>query len=88
MTFVRDYALWSGRRVATMPGRDMTRRVLGLLEHGGRLGGVDVANAVASVRIAHASRATYVVTSAIGNFLVGRQRSRWLVISLPGDWRC
>jgi hypothetical protein len=63
----------------------MTRRVLGLLEHGGRLGTVDVPNAVASVRIARASRGTYAVNSAIGNFLVGRKRSRWLVISLPAD---
>jgi hypothetical protein len=85
VTFVRDYALWSSRRATTMPARDVTRRVLGLLEHGGRLGTVDVANAVASVRIARTPRGTYVVMSAIGNFLVGRQRSRWLVISLPGD---
>jgi hypothetical protein len=63
----------------------MTRRVLGVLEHNGRLGAVDAANAVASVRIAPAPGGIYVVTSAIGNFLVGRQRSRWLVISLPGD---
>jgi hypothetical protein len=85
VTFVRDYALWSSRRAATMPGRDVTRRVLELVEHGNRLGTVDVANAVASVRIARAPRNTYVVTSAIGNFLVGRQPSRWLGISLPGD---
>ena len=85
--FVRDYAWWISRRVATMPGRDVTRRVLGLLEHRGRLGTVDLATAVASVRIARAPRGTYVVTGAIGNFLVGRQRqlSRWLVISLQGD---
>ena len=85
VTFVRDYALWSSRRVPTIPGRDVTRSVLGLLEHGDRLGTVDVADAVASVRIARAPGGTYVVTSTIGNFLVGRQRSRWLVISLPGD---
>jgi hypothetical protein len=84
-TFVRDYALWSSRRVATMPMRETTRRVLGLLEHGGRVGTVDLADAVASVQIARAPRGNYVVTSAIGNFLVGRQGSRWLVISLPGD---
>jgi hypothetical protein len=30
-------------------------------------------------------RGTYIVTSTIGNFLVGKQQSRWLVISLPGD---
>ena len=71
--------------MATIPGRDMTLRVLRLLEHGGTLSTVDVANAVASVRIAPAPHGTYVVTSAIGNFLVGTQRSRWLAISLPGD---
>jgi hypothetical protein len=27
----------------------------------------------------------YVVTSAIGNFLLGRQGSQWLVVSVPGD---
>ena len=51
----------------------------------GRLSTVDVANGVASVRLAPAPHGTYVVTSAIGNFLVGTRRSRWLVISLPGD---
>ena len=82
---MRDYALWSSRRVKAMPARDVTPRVLGLLEHDGKLGNVDVTNAIASVRIALTPHGTYVVTSAIGNFLVGRQRSRWLVISLPGD---
>jgi hypothetical protein len=71
--------------VANIAASDVTWRVLGLLEHGSRPGGVDVANAVASVRIARVLRGSYVVTSAIGNFLVGRRRSRWLVISLPGD---
>jgi len=84
-TFVSDYALWRNDRVATVPGRDTTPRVLGLLEHAGRLGYVDAAHAVASVRIARAPRGTYVVTSVIGNFLVGRRGFRWLVISLPGD---
>ena len=55
-TFVRDYALWSSRRVVTMPVLETTRRVLGLLEQGIRVGTVDVANAVASVRIARAAR--------------------------------
>jgi hypothetical protein len=68
-----------------MPGRDMTRRVLGLLEREGRLGTMDVANAVASVRIAPAPSDAYVVTSTVGNFRVGRERSQWIVISLPGD---
>lgn len=74
VTFIGDYALWSTRRVTTMPAHDMTRRVLGLLEHGGTLGTVDVASAVASVRIARTPGGTYIVTSAIGNFLVGRLR--------------
>ena len=83
---MRDYALWSSRRMGAMPGRDMTRRVLALLENEGRRGAVAVADAVASLRIAHAAAGgTYVVTSAIGNFVVGRQGARWLVISLPGD---
>jgi hypothetical protein len=68
-----------------MPSRDMTPRVLGLLEREGRLGTMDVANAVASVRIAPAPSGAYVVTSAVRNFRVGRERSQWLVISLPGD---
>jgi len=68
-----------------MPRRDMTLRVLGLLEREGRLGTLDVANAMASVRIAPAPSGAYVVTTVVGNFLVGRERSRWLVISLPGD---
>jgi hypothetical protein len=56
-----------------------------MLERDGRRGAVQAANAVASVRIAPASAGTYVVTSAIGNFLIGRKRSQWLVLSLPGD---
>jgi acyl-coenzyme A thioesterase PaaI-like protein len=76
VTFMRDYARWSNRQVAITPVREKTRRVLGLLEHGGRAATVDVAAAVASVRIARAPRGTFVVTSAIGNFLVGGQRSR------------
>jgi hypothetical protein len=68
-----------------MPGRDVTRRVLDLLEREPTLGATNIAHAVASVRIAPARAGTYIVTSAIGNFLVRRQRSRWLVISLPGD---
>jgi hypothetical protein len=68
-----------------MPDRNVTRRVLGLLEHRGRVGTVDLANAVTSVRIARTSAGTYVVTSVIGNFLIGRKGSQWLVLSLPGD---
>jgi hypothetical protein len=83
--FVRDFARWSSGRARTIPSRDMTGQVLRLLEAEDRAGAVDVVHAVASVRIAPAQGGTYVVTSAIGNFLVGRQQSRWLVISLPGD---
>ena len=71
--------------MAILPGSEMTGRVRGLLAHADRLGTVDVPTAVSSVRIARAASGAYVVTSAIGNFLVGRQGSRWLVISLPGD---
>jgi hypothetical protein len=84
VSFVRDYALWSSRRAAAMPGRDTTQRVNGVLMRSARVGTADAANAVASIRIARAPRGTYVVTSAIADFLVGRQRSRWLVISVPG----
>jgi hypothetical protein len=56
-----------------------------MVEHEGRRGAVQAAGAVASVRIAPASAGTYVVTSAIGNFLTGRKGSQWLVLSLPGD---
>lgn len=27
----------------------------------------------------------YLATSAVGNFLIGRRGSRWLVVSTPGD---
>jgi hypothetical protein len=68
-----------------MPASDTTRRVFVLLENEGRHAAVEVNTAAASVRSAPARGGTYVVTSAIGNFLVGRQPSRWVVISLPGD---
>lgn len=83
--FVHDYALWSSRSVRTISASDATRRVLLMLGNEGTRRVVDVNRAVASVRLAPAPGGRYVVTSAIGNFLVGRQRSRWIVISLPGD---
>lgn len=82
--FVRDYALWRSGRSRTMPARDMTTRVLRSLELEGRGGGIDAAAAAASVRIAPAPGGRYVVTSLVGNFLVGWQ-SRWVVVSVPGD---
>jgi hypothetical protein len=69
--FVRDYALWSSHRARTFPG-DTTRRVLVTLEHEGRRGAVQATTAAAFLRIAPASAGIYVATSAIGNFLVGR----------------
>jgi hypothetical protein len=83
--FVRDYALWSSGRLPAMPARDATRRVTQLLEQQGRQARVVAADAIASIRIARAPDFSYVVTSAVGNFLVGRRGPRWLVISLPGD---
>jgi hypothetical protein len=62
----------------------MTTRVLRSLELEGRGGGIDAAAAAASVRIAPAPGGRYVVTSLVGNFLVGWQ-SRWVVVSVPGD---
>jgi hypothetical protein len=62
------------------------RRVaIRLLEQAGRNDIGATADAVASVRIASAGERGCVVTSAIGNFLIGRPGWRWLVVSLPGD---
>ena len=68
-----------------IPGGDATRRVIMVLEHAGSIGRGTTANAAASVRIAPAGEHGYVVTSTIGNFLLGRRGQRWLVVSLPGD---
>jgi hypothetical protein len=83
--FVRDYGLWSVGRLAAIPARDATRRVIRLLEHEGRHAAVPAAEAVASVRIAPARGDRYVVTSAVGNFLIAARASRWRVVTLPGD---
>jgi hypothetical protein len=83
--FVREYALWSAGRLAAIPGRDATRRVIRLLEQERRHPSVAAAKAVASVRIAPARDGRYVVTSAVGNFLISGRGSRWRVVSLPGD---
>jgi hypothetical protein len=82
--FVRDYALWSSGRLSKIPARDAPRRVVWLLEPEPRSAGVATDAAVRSVRIGLADGQQYVVTSAVGNFLVGTRRSRWLVVSLPG----
>lgn len=83
--FVRDYARWSNGRQAFIPRTDATRRVIWLLERGGRHSLVVCAHAERSIRVASAGVPRYVVTSAAGNFLVSRRGSRWLVVSLPGD---
>jgi hypothetical protein len=82
--FVRDYALWSSGRLATIPATDATLRVIRLLERERTSAGMATDVAARSVRIASAGGQRYVVTSAVGNFLVGTRRSRWLVVSLPG----
>jgi hypothetical protein len=82
--FVRDYALWSAGRLASIPAGDATQRILRLLEHEGRHAEPNAAEASRSIELSTASK-TYLVTSTVGNFLIGMSRSRWLVISLPGD---
>jgi hypothetical protein len=59
--------------------------VIRLIEHAGRIGTSAAVDAVASVRLASAGGHGYAVTSAIGNFLLGRPERRWLVVSVPGD---
>jgi hypothetical protein len=83
--FVRDYARWSSGRLTAIPVEDATRRVIRLLERTGRIAIGGTLDAVASVRFAPASEHRNLVTSLIGNFLVGRRGRRWLVVSLPGD---
>lgn len=82
--FVRDYALWNSGRLARLPAKDATLRVIRLLERERRTARVATDLAARSVRIASASGQRYVVTTAVGNFLVATRRSRWLVVSLPG----
>ena len=83
--FVGDYALWSDGRLRTIPAEDATKRVIRLLEQQPRDMRLSAGDAAGSVRIAAAGPDRYVVTSAVGNFLVGKWGSRWLVVSLPGD---
>ena len=83
--FVRDYEAWTAARLAAIPRGDATARVTRLLERAGRRAAQFTSSALASVRIAPAGRQRYLVTSVVGNFLVGGSGSRWLVVSLPGD---
>jgi hypothetical protein len=78
--------MWNSRRLAQIPAADATARVIRLLEHQPRSAARGGAYAAAaSVRIAPARAHIYVVTSAVGNFLIGRHESKWTVVSLPGD---
>jgi hypothetical protein len=83
--FARDYVEWSEGRLARLPVRDATRRVIAILERRGRAAGVAASAVAGSVRLASDGRRAYVVTSRIGNFIISWRRSRWLVDSLPGD---
>ena len=82
--FVRDYTFWSASHLRMIPRDDATARVIRLLERQPRIGSLAGGEAVWSLRIAAAAQDRYLVTSAVGNFLVGRVGFRWLVISLPG----
>ena len=83
--FVRDYSAWQKGRLAAIPSHDATRRVAGLLEQAGRHDGGIAPHPAKSVRTVAAGALRYQVTSVVGNFLVDRHGSRWLVVSLPGD---
>ena len=83
--FVRDYAAWQARRLASLPSHDATERVVRLLERAGRHGPGVSMEVTHSVRMAASGERRYVVTSALGNFSIGRRGPRWLVVSLPGD---
>lgn len=83
--FVRDYSAWNRGRLGAIPAQDATQRVIRLLEQAGRLSARATADVTRSVRVAPAGAHRYVVTSTIGNFLVGQRGHLWLVISLPGD---
>jgi hypothetical protein len=85
LRFVRDCGAWESSRLATIPRQDATRRVILLVEREGRHGVGPPDDAMRSVRIAAAGEDRYVVTSAVGNFLVARRGPRWMVVSLPGD---
>ncbi|HZO77632.1 MAG TPA: hypothetical protein VFB39_06275 [Solirubrobacteraceae bacterium] len=83
--FVRDYGEWSEGRLAKLPARDGTARVIVTLERRGRAAGVAASGVAGPVRLASDGRRTYIVTSRVGNFIIRRHRSLWLVVSLPGD---
>jgi hypothetical protein len=83
--FVGDYARWSDGKLADLPEEDATLRVIRLLDRHGRGTGVNLGAVTGLVRVAPVGTRTYVVTSAVGNFLISRRGERWLVVSVPGD---
>lgn len=85
MRFVRDYALWVAGRLRAISAADASRRVIELIESEGKPTGINGRDVAGSVRIAPLGLERYVVASAVGNFVLGRRRSQWIVVTLPGD---
>lgn len=83
--FAHDYAEWTEGRLARLPARDATPRIIATLERRGRASGVGASVTAGSVRLASDGRRTYIVTSRAGNFIIGQRRARWVVESVPGD---
>jgi hypothetical protein len=83
--FVRDYALWSAAGLTAIPAGEATKRVIRLVERQDPRAAPDAGEAAWSVRIARHSARSFVVTSTVGNFVISKRRSRWLVASVPGD---
>jgi hypothetical protein len=83
--FVRDYAAWQAGRLARLPSHDATERVIRLIEDAGRHSVAGTRSITRSIRMAGSGAHRYVATSALGNFLIGRRGSLWLVVSVPGD---
>jgi hypothetical protein len=82
---VHDDLAWQSGRLAAIPTHDATRRIVRTLERAGRHHVRNTPDPAKALRLASVGTHQYVVTSAMGNFLLARHGSRWLVISLPGD---
>jgi hypothetical protein len=85
LSFVRDYVSWSAGSLRTLPAGDASLRVIRLLRRQGPLVGIDADQASRPVHVARTGTGSFVVTSGAGNFLITRSRSRWVVVSMPGD---
>jgi hypothetical protein len=70
---VLDYSAWSSGRLGAIPAQDATRRVIRLLEQAERHSISATADVTGSVRVGPVGAHGHVVTSTIGNFLVGRR---------------